>query len=214
MNMRKYSFGIFLLASAVGLAVFVGAVGAERRPRPRVAAKHVVFNETISSIRGDAVRDLVAERRYLLLPVKNGAKTRRMSVAVGGKVERAFDIELAEGKPDWWAFLDISKWRGKTLTIETNGLPIDSEALEAIDQGDDLKGADDLYHEAGRPQIHFSSKRGWLNDPNGLVFFEGEYHLFYQHNPYGVNWGNMHWGHAVGKDLVHWEELGVCALSG
>lgn len=158
-------------------------------------------------VRRDVRREMAVNQRYLNFPVKNGAPMRRVSVVVNGRTERAFDIELAEGKPDWWAFMDATPFRGKTITLNVDKLPENSRALSAIDQSADIKNAKDLYREGRRPQFHFTTRNGWLNDPNGLVFYQGEYHLFYQHNPYGWNSGNLHWGHAVSRDLVHWKEL-------
>jgi sucrose-6-phosphate hydrolase SacC (GH32 family) len=147
----------------------------------------------------------VVGKPYLNLPVKNGAEKRLMRLSCDGQVVREFEIELAEGDPDFWAFADIRAFAGRQIAVEVEGL--ESGALQAVVQSDDILGGEDLYREKYRPQFHFSSRRGWNNDPNGLMFYGGEYHLFYQHNPYGWKWGNMHWGHAVSKDLVHWEEL-------
>jgi fructan beta-fructosidase len=131
-----------------------------------------------------------------------------MKFIVGKDTVREFDIELdTSEKPQFWAFADVSAFKGKKLIVSLV-LPADSR-LPDFGESDDVPAAEKVYQEKHRPLFHFTSRFGWLNDPNGLVYADGEWHLFYQHNPFGVNWGNMHWGHAVSKDLVRWEELGI-----
>ncbi|HPO11941.1 MAG TPA: glycoside hydrolase family 32 protein [Candidatus Hydrogenedentes bacterium] len=115
-----------------------------------------------------------------------------------------------------WRSWDVRKWKGKKARLEivdkaTGGwghINVD-QIIQSKQSKQEQIMATKLYDEMYRPQFHFSPKKNWTNDPNGLVYYQGEYHLFFQHNPLGINWGNMHWGHAVSKDLVHWEELSI-----
>lgn len=145
-------------------------------------------------------------KKYLNLPVSHQKERAVMTLAVDGKPVRSFDIRLASGEPDYWVFCDVSSFKGKQIKISYRG---DAAGMDKIYQADEIAGQDSLYKETNRPQIHYTQRRGWNNDPNGLIYYEGEYHLFYQHNPYERDWGNMHWGHAVSKDLIHWEELPI-----
>ena len=142
-------------------------------------------------------------KRYLNLPISQSQDRGTMQFDVAGKQERSFRIRLA-ADPEYWVFADVSSLKGKTIKISYDGK---AEGLAKIYQDDQINGQDSIYHEKNRPQYHFTSKRGWINDPNGMIFYEGEYHLFYQHNPYEREWENMSWGHAVSPDMVHWNEL-------
>ncbi|MDR2919530.1 MAG: DUF4980 domain-containing protein [Tannerella sp.] len=143
-------------------------------------------------------------KKYLNLPVAHQIQRSVMTFKVDGKQERMFNIRLASGLADYWVFCDVSSFKDKTITISYKG---DNSGLKSIYQADEIAGQENLYKETNRPQLHFTPKRGWHNDPNGLIYYEGEYHLFYQHNPYERDWENMHWGHAISKDLIHWEEI-------
>jgi len=126
-------------------------------------------------------KEMLVRNQYLNLPVKNGAPKLKMTFLDQGEIIRELEIELADGKPNFWVFADIGKLKGRRLTVQAEGQAIDLGAFESISQSDTPKDWENLYREEYRPQFHFSSRRGWNNDPNGLVYYKGEYHLFYQH---------------------------------
>lgn len=168
---------------------------------------HINVDQVVQSDRrrglAPAVREMVVDGRYLHLPVRNDAPLRRVRVEADGKYVDEFDIKLTDGRPDFTVFRDILPARDRRLRVEAS-LRSDSRALDRLVISDTIPY--DRALERERPEFHFTARRGWLNDPNGLVFVGNRYHLFFQHNPYGWDWGNMHWGHAVSDDLLHWAE--------
>ena len=167
----------------------------------------LVFGIVMISAHGlsqSVVKDFRVERQYLNLPVDMQQDRQTVRFLADQDTVTYAAIRLADGEPDYWVFKDVSAWKGKTLRLAFSR---HVKGVEMIYQSDRFAGQDSLYRETNRPQFHFTSRRGWNNDPNGLVYLDGEYHLFYQHNPYENQWENMHWGHAVSPDLIHWTEL-------
>lgn len=152
---------------------------------------------------------LAKDAGYLLFPVSNRpGKGSLFRVDVEGRTVAEFRaVAPAGGDPDWWAFYPLRPLEGKTVRVESPDVP-DNEvaALQRITVADSIPDGRDDYSRPYRNRFHFSTRRGWTNDPNGLVYHEGLYHLYYQYNPFGIRWANMQWGHAVSRDLVHWKE--------
>ena len=141
--------------------------------------------------------------RYLNIPISHRMDRKQLTFTAKGEDTLTVVVRIAEDAPDYWVFKDVSRYKGKNLRLSFEG---SRKALENIVQADSIFGASAMYKEKNRPQFHFSTRRGWINDPNGLVFHNGLYHLYYQHNPYEREWENMTWGHATSPDLLHWTE--------
>lgn len=150
---------------------------------------------------------IVPGKKYLLLPVKTGATKRLVELVQEGLVVREMNVELSS-TPDYWAFIDMTPFTGQELVVRLDSKrAIPAELQNFFVQSDSITTATPIYQETLRPIYHFSAKRGFLADPCGLVYKNGEYHISYQHNQFGTAWDNMTHGHAVSTDLVHWREL-------
>ena len=143
--------------------------------------------------------------QYLWLPVQESAPEGRVCIVVDNVEKLANNVRLAREKVDYYVALDIQPWLGaKGLSVVILNVPKGSVCFSQIKQNSD--GQYMLIPEKYRSAYHHTPERGWMNDPNGLFFKDGVWHLYYQYNPYGSMWGNMHWAHSTSKDLVHWQK--------
>ena len=162
---------------------------------------------------GHCLVQINTNQRYLLLPVEEVMPDVRVSMIVNNKEVKAADVRLAVNRVDYFVPLDLSGYTGKNVLLKFklgSNDPVRGKLSAVCCK--EMKLADTFdtgNREKFRPTYHFSPLYGWMNDPNGMVYKDGEYHLFYQYNPYGSKWGNMSWGHAISKDLVNWEYLGA-----
>lgn len=155
--------------------------------------------------------------KYLLLPVEENAEICNIKVLKGTRIAYTFNVRLAVGHIDYYVPLDLSQYQGNDLLLDIHsngnnrkeGELRDFACWKAIKHSNSF---DTSNREQFRPTYHHTPAYGWMNDPNGMFYKNGEWHLFYQYNPYGSQWENMHWRHSISKDLVNWEDRGIAIV--
>ena len=149
---------------------------------------------------------IIPTNQFINFPVKLGNPYHVVALLTNGLAVQEFNIAIGNSSNyDFYAFLDLSLYQNTQMVVRvdsTNGIQLS----DFIQSSAPLTTVP-IYQEALRPIYHFTPRRGFNNDPNGMVYYNGEYHLCYQHNPYDVIVGNQNWGNAVSTDLVHWQEL-------
>lgn len=141
--------------------------------------------------------------KYLLLPIQENKDDRWVKLNTGNDAEDTWmDVRLAYDSVDYYVPFKLPE--GGNARVDIQWVPKGSKAFELLKLADEFDTTNKEYY---RPAYHMTPTYGWMNDPNGMTYLNGEYHLFYQYNPYGSKWGNMHWGHVVSKDMIHWEQL-------
>lgn len=186
-----------LLAIALGLSLTVQ--GAENR----VVVKHLANEQNIILL--DSLK------KFLLLPVQENAPEGKVNIIVNNEfqLEQNINIRLAREKVDYYVPLDLSAYQGKSVSVDVTGMPASSLCWKEIKLSDTF---DSSNRETYRPVYHHTPVYGWMNDPNGMFYKDGVYHLYFQYNPYGSMWANMTWGHSTSTDLTHWTYEGTAIV--
>ena len=164
-----------------------------------VSVRHLANEQNIVFVKG--------AKKYLLLPVQDNAPESKVCIVVDNQQQGVVaNVRLARDKVDYYVPFDLSAYEGKDISIDVQGMPESSLCWEKMNLTDTF---DMTNHEKFRPVYHHTPAYGWMNDPNGMFYKDGVYHLYFQHNPYGSTWGNMTWGHSTTTDLVNWNYEGL-----
>lgn len=172
-----------------------------------VEINHLGVNNTLVRVTG--------EGNYIMLPVQEANDDARVNVLVDGKIAETIYVRLASSKTDYTVPFDLTPYKGKNVILDVvtpQGRSSVREAKEdvcwkGIALADKLDYTD--RETRFRPLFHHTPQYGWMNDPNGMFYKDGVWHLYYQYNPYGSKWQNMSWGHSTSSDLVNWEHKPV-----
>ncbi len=187
------------LTASLALSLFAASPAA-------MAANGVEVNNV--SVNNTLVR-VTDSGRYLLLPVQESSDDARINIVVDGKIAETIYVRLAKSKTDYTVPFDLTPYKGHNVVLDVvtpQGRGSVREAKEdACWKAMEVTDSFDVSNrEKYRPTFHHTPLYGWMNDPNGMFYKDGEWHLYYQHNPYGSKWQNMTWGHSSSADLVHW----------
>lgn len=161
---------------------------------PQLKISHLANEQNIVSV--------VEAPRYLLLPVQDDAPEAKLCVVENNRQATVVvNVRLARERVDYYVPFDLKAFAGRDVKIDVQGVPQGSLCWDKMSLSDTF---DTTNTEKFRPVYHHTPAYGWMNDPNGMFYKDGVYHLYFQHNPYGSTWGNMNWGHSYSTDLVHW----------
>lgn len=194
--MRKYAYTIKVTL----LGLFLGMTSVVQADSSWTI-RHLVSEQNIVSL--DVTED------YLLLPIQDDAPEGKICVVKDNEQKGTLmNVRLARERVDSYVPFALSAYKGQHISIEIQGVPETALCWKELK----LSGSFDMANkESFRPVYHHTPAYGWMNDPNGMFYKDGLYHLYFQYNPYGSVWGNMHWGHSTSTDLMHWKFEG-CAI--